>query len=117
MSLEQALQQNTEALNRLAGAIRAAGLATCAVEDTADVKKSATTQAPPAPPAKEKGAEASRSELVYADIQKPFLKLVTADRAKAVALLSELGVPSLKAIEDTPECFADVLAKIQKASV
>ena len=98
MSLEHELQQNTEALNRLADVIRAARLAGCSSEESTP---------PPSAPAAE-----SPSELTYADIQKPFLKLVQRDRAKAVALLAELGVPTLKAIEGKPELFATVLEKI-----
>lgn len=114
MSLEQALQENTEAITRLIAAINGAGIATCA-QEVPDTKKPVSTQPAATKAVKAETAAASPSELKYADIQKPFLKLVNANRDKAVALLAELGVPSLKAIEGKPELFADVLAKIQKA--
>lgn len=114
MSLEQALQQNTEALNRLADVIRAAGLATCATEHPQE--KSAPSPPAATKVAKEEAAAAFPSELTYADIQKPFLKLVNANRDKAVALLAELGAPTLQTFKDKPEKFASILAKIQEAS-
>lgn len=114
MSLEQALQENTEAIARLIAVINAAGITTCAQESGA--KKSAATQPAATKAVKAETAAASPSELKYADIQKPFLKLVNKNRDKAVALLAELGVPSLKAIEGKPELFADVLTKIGAAN-
>lgn len=104
MSLEQALKENTEAITRLIAAINAAGVTTCAQEPAA--QPSVTTLPV---------VDAPLPRLAYADIQKPFLKLVNANRDKAVALLAELGVPSLKAIEGKPELFASVLAKIEAA--
>ena len=117
MSLEKALQENTEAMNRLADVIRAAGMAGCHTHSEDEVKKPAATPAATTPAAKVEPATESPSELTYDDIKKPFLQLANKDKPKAVALLAEMGVPSLQSFKDQPEKFADLLEAIKKASV
>ena len=125
MSLEKAVQENTEALNRLIAVIEAAGAVgvqgsdkakvahpagkNAATPSTGEKQKAATAEPAAASPSEEAPA------LSYADIQNPFLRLVQSDRDAAVALLAELGVPSLKTFEKQPERFAELLAQIQKA--
>ena len=106
MSLEKAILENTETLNRLIAVIEAAGAVGVQGSNKAKVEHPvAKTPAPAAP--------AAPAALVYADIQKPFLKLVQTNRDAAVALLAELGAPSLKAFEGQPEKFAEILVAIK----
>ena len=121
MSLEQALQENTAALLALTATIKAAGLSTSATTEpkTKEEPAKSEVKAEPVKPADPAPANASADPvdaLAYADIQKPFLKLVNANKAKAVELLAELGVPTLKEFADKSDRWAEVLKRIQEAS-
>ena len=110
MSLEKAILENTETLKQLIAVIEAAGAVGVQGSNKAKVEHPVGKNAAP-----EKAKPAAPAALVYADIQKPFLKLVQTNRDAAVALLAELGAPSLKAFEGQPEKFAEILAAIKKA--
>lgn len=105
MSLEKAIQENTEAVRALIAVMQ--GNTKQAPAEVAPAR--ATPVAAPAAPAETPPA------LSYADVQKPFLKLVSANRDAALALLAEMEVKSLKGIEDKPATFSDVLARIEAA--
>ena len=107
MSLEKAILENTETLKQLIAVIEAAGVV--GVQGSNKAKVEHPVSKTPAP------EKAKPAALVYADIQKPFLNLVQTNRDAAVALLAELGAPSLKAFEGQPEKFAEILATIKKA--
>jgi aminoglycoside/choline kinase family phosphotransferase len=118
MSLEQSIAANTEALNRLAAAIEAAGFGGTAGSDNGKivhpVAKSVVADKKPEVDV-EKPVEVD-VELTYDDVKKPFLRLVNADKEKALGLLNELGLATLKEIEGKPEKYAAVLAAIKKAA-
>ena len=113
MSLEKAILENTETLKQLIAVIEAAGAV--GVQGSNKAKVEHPVAKTPAPEKAKVEKPAEPAALVYADIQKPFLKLVQTNRDAAVALLAELGAPSLKAFEGQPEKFAEILAAIKKA--
>lgn len=102
MSLELAVKENTAAIRALIAVMAAAGTATCSQEAVAET-----------PVAEDPQPEALPVELVYADIQKPFLKLVQKSREDAVALLEGFKFKTLK--DAKPAQFAAVLEKIEAA--
>lgn len=123
MSLEQALKENTETMKQLIAVMEAARSTGCqGSEKVALVEKPAST--PPAKAevksaAKPEAAAASPSEatLTYKDVQKAFLALVNKDHDTAVALVAELGVPTLKAFEKADQAkLAELLALIEEKS-
>ena len=118
MSLEQRLEANTEALLRLAAVIEAAGVVTTGGREVAHPVEKAEKPSTPAGAKPEKTASDDLpAALTYEDIRKPFLRLVNADKSKALALLAELGVETLQDFKDKPAEFARILEAVKKASV
>lgn len=126
MSLEQALVENTAAINKLIEVMQAQGTtgASVASKAKAETPKAETVRVVLSGKdqngeSKTETFEVAKAEtsaaLVYADIRKPFLALVESDEKAALGILSDLGIKSLKAIEDKPDQFADALARVQKA--
>jgi len=121
MSLEIAIQKNTEAIHVLvellkSGAVPApiVGAAKDAIVKTAKVadapKPEVVNQASP--------AEAEPTKLTYDDIRKPFLDLVNKKgREVAQQLLNDLGIPTGSKLSAIAEAdYGKALAAIQKAS-
>ena len=119
MSLEQALQENTEAIRQLMEVVKAAGIAGVATEVDTVKTKSAKVAAPVKVEELAAIPEPLKSDtpaLKYEDaIQGPFLKLVQKDRAAALAIMIGLGLKSMKEIASKPETFAAVAAQITEA--
>ena len=118
MSLEQALQANTEALQAMTAAIlntRAAGVA--------KQEKAAGTALPPKQAAEAEqrtkpAAPATAPAVVtYDNVAKPFLKLVEVkSRDAAIATIAPLkALNEVKAGEQHPGQYAELLAKINAA--
>lgn len=98
MSLEEALKENTEALNRLSDLL------------------SHTIQLPAQGSGIMGTANTVAPALTYeADVRKPFLKLLNSKREAAMKLLADLGVQNLKGFESRPELFTELSQKIQAA--
>jgi hypothetical protein len=117
MSLEQALADNTAALNKLIALMEKQNVSTALSTIASAPSETLAASVPKAetPKAETPKAEAPAGVLTYADIRGPFLALVAANEKAALDILSDLGIKSLKVIEDKPDQFADVLARIQKA--
>lgn len=137
MSLEIAIQENTNALRDLIVAISkgipttAAQVAEVVAQAPAEKKPAAAKEAAPssggtnasaasAAPS-DTGASAPAKALVYDDIKKPFLSLVNAKgRDAGAALLLQFGVDATaggKLTAIPADQYADVLAAIEKAGV
>ena len=106
MSLEDSINKNTEAMNRLISALAAMPVSANTVGAPALL-----TEAP-------KGdAQPDEVHLSYNDsVRKPFLALMSSNRAAAMKLLADLGVPNLKGYEKNPESYAEVAQKIKEAA-
>jgi hypothetical protein len=103
MSLEKAVQENTEAINRLIATIEAARTTGSVGSDKVKVEH------PVAQDVKKEEA----AQPTYDDVRKAFKALLLADRPAAVKLLADLGVANLGEVEKKPETFAEVLAAIK----
>lgn len=115
MSLEKALQENTEALNKLIALMQAAGTATCAAPTAEEVKQKEpvkSKEVATATPAVEH-TDPVATKLKYEDVQGPFLKLVNKDRAAAVAILGKFSCQNLKQATDAQ--YADILTAVEEA--
>lgn len=115
MSIEKLIQENTAALRALTEVLAKLTHPAVAIGNPADITGTPDGRLPDggysAPPEKAtKAAVEPTKELVYADIQKPFLKLVGKSRDKAVAYLKGRGWKTLQ--EAKPATFAEVLAEI-----
>lgn len=119
MSLEQALAENTAAINKLIALMEKQPQAKAetpkAETAKAEAPKAEAALTPEVQDAKAVEQDKAPKELTYQDIRAPFLKLVEANEKVALGILSDLGIKSLKAIEGQADKYADVLARIQKA--
>ena len=104
-ALTAAVEANTAALK---GAKAAAPVDSPKQDKPVDSPKAA---APVDSPKQDKPAAGAQD---YDSVKVPFLKLVKTNRDKALGILKEFGVESLK--EAKPEQFGAILAKIQAAS-
>lgn len=125
MSLEEALKQNTEAINKLIAAIAAFPVPSAGAGGATAVQEAKKPEGgkPSTGSAKESEGSAVPKDtgewvqLEYKrDIREPFLHLLNTNRDKAMALLAELGVANLKGYESHPEKYAFLAAKIEEAS-
>jgi|GEM_PF-3366955 len=125
MSLEAAIQQNTEALNVLISLFKSgsvpAALTTKVAPKEAVVKTATPTpaaQTPTVAAAPVSLADSEQIKITYEDIRKPFLDMVNKKgRAVAEALLLDLGLePGQKLSAIAEADYGKALAAIQKAS-
>jgi len=108
MSLEHAIQQNTEALQALR-AVLAHWTPVTGVEKAA-------APALPTPSAGEGPAliQEAAAALTFDQVKGPFVKLATQSSEKAKAVLAKHGIAKLS--EAKPEQYAAILASIQGAA-
>ena len=127
MSLELAIQQNTEALNVLVSLLKSgnvpAALTPKAAPKDAVVKTVTPTPAVPALKVEAVAVaaepnETAQAKITYEDIRKPFLDMVNKKgRSVAEALLLDLGLePGQKLSAIAEADYGKALAEIQKAS-
>ena len=129
MSLEQAIEANTIALQNLLEALVTAARSTGCADTPSDhvevvVKKPTADKKVEKAPEKvvEKAKDVKEDidarvekALTYDDLAADFLALVKADKPKALAILASLGVDTLKPLKDKPELYATIAAKILEA--
>jgi hypothetical protein len=108
MSLEQAIQQNTDALNKLIALMEAARTTGCQGSEKVKVLHAITEPTP--------GVEDTPVTLTYDDVKKPFLKLVTANRDAALGIMAHFNVTTMQKIPQTQEAFAEAIKMIEEAA-
>ena len=118
ISIEQLLHENTQAMRELTAALNAMRhLPTVAVTPEAPTALpiSTITVMPPAPEpivtSPEPIPETPEKPVTIADVKPLFVKMVAADRPKAVALLKEFGCAKLPELKS--EQFADFYARLE----
>ena len=124
MSLELAIQQNTEALNVLVSLLKSGNVPAVLTPKVApkDAVVKTVNPTPAAPALKVEAvavaAETAQAKITYEDIRKPFLDMVNKKgRAVAEALLLDLGLePGQKLSAIAEADYGKALAEIQKAS-
>ena len=124
MSLELAIQQNTEALNVLVSLLKSGNVPAVLTPKVApkDAVVKTVNPTPAAPALKVEAvavaAETAQAKITYEDIRKPFLDMVNKKgRAVAEALLLDLGLePGQKLSAIAEADYGKALAAIQKAS-
>lgn len=107
MSLEKALQENTATMERLIAALEAARTTGCEGSTDAQVEHPIARGTPAEMVAVTASTDAivfpaNAATLTFDEVRKAFLKLVTADRDRAVALLAKYGFKKL-----TPEALPE----------
>ena len=124
MSLELAIQQNTEALNVLVSLLKSGNVPAVLTPKVApkDAVVKTVNPTPAAPALKVEAvavaAETAQAKITYEDIRKPFLDMVNKKgRAVAEALLLDLGLePGQKLSAIAEADYGKALSEIQKAS-
>jgi len=124
MSLELAIQQNTEALNVLVSLLKSGNVPAVLTPKVApkDAVVKTVNPTPAAPALKVEAvavaAETAQAKITYEDIRKPFLDMVNKKgRSVAEALLLDLGLePGQKLSAIAEADYGKALAEIQKAS-
>ena len=124
MSLELAIQQNTEALNVLVSLLKSGNVPAALTPKVApkDAVVKTVNPTPAAPALKVEAvavaAETAQAKITYEDIRKPFLDMVNKKgRSVAEALLLDLGLePGQKLSAIAEADYGKALAEIQKAS-
>ena len=124
MSLELAIQQNTEALNVLVSLLKSGNVPAVLTPKVApkDAVVKTVNPTPAAPALKVEAvavaAETAQAKITYEDIRKPFLDMVNKKgRAVAEALLLDLGLePGQKLSAIAEADYGKALVAIQKAS-
>ena len=124
MSLELAIQQNTEALNVLVSLLKSGNVPAVLTSKVApkDAVVKTVNPTPAAPALKVEAvavaAETAQAKITYEDIRKPFLDMVNKKgRSVAEALLLDLGLePGQKLSAIAEADYGKALAEIQKAS-
>jgi len=111
MSLEDSINKNTEALNRLVSVLAAMPVSAASVGAPAPL-----TEAPKEEAAKPDEAQPEAQLSYDNDVRKPFLALLNSNRAAAMKVLADLGVPNLKGYEGKTESYAEVAQKIKEAA-
>ena len=124
MSLELAIQQNTEALNVLVSLLKSGNVPAALTPKVApkDAVVKTVNPTPAAPALKVEAvavaAETAQAKITYEDIRKPFLDMVNKKgRSVAEALLLDLGLePGQKLSAIAEADYGKALSAIQKAS-
>ena len=124
MSLELAIQQNTEALNVLVSLLKSGNVPAVLTPKVApkDAVVKTVNPTPAAPALKVEAvavaAETAQAKITYEDIRKPFLDMVNKKgRSVAEALLLDLGLePGQKLSAIAEADYGKALSAIQKAS-
>ena len=117
MSLETAIQHNTDALHVLIDLLKSGSVPAPLVGVAKDVINKAPKAEVQAQPEPTPVQEASTAKLKYEDISKPFIQLVNAKgREVAQQLLNDLGLPTGKKLSALDEAdYPKALEAIQKA--